>query len=450
MTRGIVRWSGRLVVPVVVTALVLGSAAMARADEPSAPEEPPAPPPSVAWTRASASGPIGTQVTLTGAAADLPQGATVRLQRLGKDWTNTGGLGVDGPRLTVRLRTAVDPIRLRLQAVDAAGTVLATSGAATVTGTRIATSLRLQSPSRVVDYRKARFVASWKAAHGPAPTGSVRLEFRKAGTKTWRKARTISVRNGTGAVAFAPRNDGRYRLRFAGTRTYAKATSATRALDNLPPGTRVVLPRGAPRPSSLPAQPRASRKAADAKISKLSDSVWKSMKGRSWHSGCPVGRKDLRIVRVNYWAFDGYVRRGEIVVHRKVAGKTARAFTAMFKGKHPIRNMYRVDRFGWSKSLQGADDRKSMRADNTSGFNCRKVVGRSVRSPHAYGRAIDVNPWENPFHSSGGWVPNRWFVTHASPARVTWRSSSDPVVKLMRKHGFRWSYGRSDMHHFDG
>ena len=36
-----------------------------------------------------------------------------------------------------------------------------------------------------------------------------------------------------------------------------------------------------------------------------------------------------------------------------------------------------------------------MAADNTSGFNCRRVAG-SVWSAHAYGAAIDVNPVQNP------------------------------------------------------
>lgn len=450
MTRGIARWAGRIAVPLTVAALVLGTFSVAQADEPGDPPVEPPAPPTVTWARASASGPIGTVVTLTGSATDVPEGAAVRLQRLGAQWTNVGGLTVDGTRVSAAVKTALGSFRLRLQVVDGAGVVVATSTEATVTGTAIPTSLKLKSPSRVVDYRKATFVATMRAAHGAAPSRAVRLEFRRAGTKSWRKARTIRVKAGRGQVRFAPRNDGRYRLRFPGTRAYRASTSATRALDNLPPGTRVVLPKGAPRPKSLPNQRRGSRQAADATTAKISDAIWKSMKGRSWHAGCPVGRSNLRIVRVNYWAFDGYVRRGEIVVHRKAAGKTARAFTAMFKGRHPIRHMYRVDRFGWSKSLQGADDRKAMKADNTSGFNCRKVVGRSVRSPHAYGRSLDINPWENPFHSSGGWVPNTWFVTHSSPKRVTWRSSSDPVVKLMRKHGFRWTYGRSDIHHFDG
>ena len=45
--------------------------------------------------------------------------------------------------------------------------------------------------------------------------------------------------------------------------------------------------------------------------------------------------------------------------------------------------------------------------DNTSAFNCRLAVnpgGPRRWSEHAYGRAIDVNPVENPYVDSNGVV----------------------------------------------
>jgi hypothetical protein len=52
--------------------------------------------------------------------------------------------------------------------------------------------------------------------------------------------------------------------------------------------------------------------------------------------------------------------------------------------------MHLVDR-------NGASDMRSMKADNTSAFNCRYRNGVCCTwSQHAYGRAIDVNPVENP------------------------------------------------------
>ena len=55
--------------------------------------------------------------------------------------------------------------------------------------------------------------------------------------------------------------------------------------------------------------------------------------------------------------------------------------------------------------LVGADDHRSMAADNTSAFNCRFVAGSDgVWSEHAYGRALDLNPLENPYVTESGYV----------------------------------------------
>jgi hypothetical protein len=173
------------------------------------------------------------------------------------------------------------------------------------------------------------------------------------------------------------------------------------------------------------------------------------MVGRSWHRGCPVGRASLRLVKVNYWDFGGYRRQGEVVAAAGVARQVAAALEDLYDARIPIRSMYRVDRFGWSKRLRGADDYRSMAAGNTSAFNCRWVVGRpGVRSPHSYGRSLDINTWENPYRSRQGWVPNSWWARRSN-ARVAWRSGTHRVVRIMRANGFRWTYRTSDSQHFD-
>jgi hypothetical protein len=173
------------------------------------------------------------------------------------------------------------------------------------------------------------------------------------------------------------------------------------------------------------------------------------MTGASWHRGCPVGRAGLRLVRVNYWDYRGYARRGELVASAGAARAMGAALAEMFRRQLPIRAMYRVDRFGWGKRSRGADDYASMAAGNTSAFNCRDVTGRpGVRSPHSYGRSLDINTWENPYRSARGTVPNTWWQGRSHP-RVAWRSRSHVVVELMARHGFRWTYGLGDTQHFD-
>ena len=114
----------------------------------------------------------------------------------------------------------------------------------------------------------------------------------------------------------------------------------------------------------------------------------------SYRAGCPVGPAELRTVRLSYWGFDGRARVGSLVVNQRVARDVVMVFRRLYRGRFPIRRMVPVSRY------RGSDD-ASMAADNTSAFNCRFVDGTTRWSEHAYGRAIDVNPIENPYVSGG-------------------------------------------------
>ncbi len=117
------------------------------------------------------------------------------------------------------------------------------------------------------------------------------------------------------------------------------------------------------------------------------------MTGRSWHPGCPVGLDRLRLLELPHWTMgDRDVHRGRLVVHREVDGDVLKAMRALLAARFEIRRMELIDRYG-------GDDHRSMDADNTSAFNCRFVAGTTRWSEHAFGRAIDVNPVENPYVS---------------------------------------------------
>ena len=123
------------------------------------------------------------------------------------------------------------------------------------------------------------------------------------------------------------------------------------------------------------------------------------MTGLSWHRGCPVALRDVRLLRLTHWGFDGQSHTGRLVVHRDVDRAVVDAFRVLYAERFPIRRMIPVDAYG-------ASDFRSIEADNTSAFNCRFVDGTTRWSEHAYGRAIDaygraidVNPIENPYVS---------------------------------------------------
>jgi hypothetical protein len=118
------------------------------------------------------------------------------------------------------------------------------------------------------------------------------------------------------------------------------------------------------------------------------------MIGTTWHPGCPVPLDDLRLVTLTYWGFNASAHAGQLVVNVDSVTPVVDAFRALYQARYPIRRMRLVDYYG-------GDDEKSMSADNSSAFNCRLVAGTSTWAQHAYGRAVDINPLENPEIQNG-------------------------------------------------
>ncbi len=155
--------------------------------------------------------------------------------------------------------------------------------------------------------------------------------------------------------------------------------------------------------------------------------------GSSWHKGCPVGLKDLRYVRLSHRTFKGGTRAGELIIHADAVPAVRRAFARLYRKHVPIRRMRLVDDYG-------ASDYRSIEADNTSAFNCRNVAGASHWSQHAYGRAIDINPIENPYVYANG--------TTSHPASVPYLDRSDHrrgmatpkgrLVRAFKAQGWGW------------
>jgi D-alanyl-D-alanine carboxypeptidase-like protein len=143
--------------------------------------------------------------------------------------------------------------------------------------------------------------------------------------------------------------------------------------------------------TTSPAMPRSPAPAAVfvGSASALDTAARKSMTGVSWHPGCPVPLADLRLLRLNYWGFDARVHRGELIVNADATSAVLTSFRLLFAAHYRIHRMRPVEAYGGS-------DERSMLADNTSAFNCRGVPGSTAWSQHAYGRAVDINPLENP------------------------------------------------------
>ncbi|WP_350278115.1 M15 family metallopeptidase [Kribbella sp. HUAS MG21] len=166
----------------------------------------------------------------------------------------------------------------------------------------------------------------------------------------------------------------------------------------------------------------------------------------TYRAGCPVRPSSLRLLQLNYWGFDGRVHRGELILRDAAVPKMITVWNSTLAAKFPIRQMRRVDVFGGS-------DIKSMAADNTSAFNCRRVTGDPYSlSPHSYGWAIDINTVENPYLAANGvWYPsNGTAYIKRSPARPGMLFSTSTATKALIGQGYFWgaNWAKPDYQHF--
>ena len=104
----------------------------------------------------------------------------------------------------------------------------------------------------------------------------------------------------------------------------------------------------------------------------------------------------------------------------------------LYAQRFPIERMQPID-------VYGGDDNRSISANNTSAFNCRAVTGGTGWSEHAYGRAIDVNPFVNPYVKGTTVLP-----PEAAPYADRSRRdpgmihAGDPVVQAFLARGWKW------------
>jgi hypothetical protein len=110
----------------------------------------------------------------------------------------------------------------------------------------------------------------------------------------------------------------------------------------------------------------------------------------SWQAACPVGLNQLRYVTVSFWGFDDRPHTGELLVNASWADQLVEVFRALFDARFAIEEM-RIIR------AEEIDEHPTGDGNTTTSFVCRPAVGSGSWSRHAYGLAIDINPFHNPY-----------------------------------------------------
>jgi hypothetical protein len=134
----------------------------------------------------------------------------------------------------------------------------------------------------------------------------------------------------------------------------------------------------------------------------------------------------MTMINVNYRGYNEDVYHGQIVVHKELAESVKLIFKRILNETNfPMTSVIPVSFYGWSDTASGL-------ANNTSAFNWRLVSGTTEVSDHAFGSAIDINPYINPWVKVG--TTNAIYDIH----RLGTFTEESAVVKIFKDEGWKW------------
>lgn len=150
-----------------------------------------------------------------------------------------------------------------------------------------------------------------------------------------------------------------------------------------------------------------------------------------------------RVIEVVYWTFDNTMHQGQVVIHEELVQDVKEIFELLVNVHFPLTSVIPIadPRFNW-------DDEKSMKANNTSGFNYRTIANTTKISNHAFGRALDINPFLNPFIKEDLIRPVGAQYNPSVPGTISFDSE---IVKIFKSKGWEWGgdwTDRKDYQHF--
>lgn len=152
-----------------------------------------------------------------------------------------------------------------------------------------------------------------------------------------------------------------------------------------------------------------------------------------------ISYEDLRYLKVLYHDFNGEIQSGELICNKGIAKDLLDIFYELYLNEYQIEKIRLIDEYN-------GDDTASMLDNNTSCFNYRVVDGSDHLSKHAFGCAIDINPFYNPyvvFEKDGSgetYISPEGSEIYADRSRdFSYKiDENDLCYKLFKEHGFVW------------
>ena len=151
----------------------------------------------------------------------------------------------------------------------------------------------------------------------------------------------------------------------------------------------------------------------------------------------------LALIDVLYYCFDGLKHQGQIIVNNDLEDDVYEIFALIEKIKFPVGKVIPIVAYEW-------DDHSSMANNNSSAFNFRVIEGTKKLSLHSFGRAVDINPAQNPvIYPNGVVAPSGAKYNQQKEGSFTVES---PIVDEFIRLGWHWGGNfeqPKDYHHFE-
>jgi len=158
-------------------------------------------------------------------------------------------------------------------------------------------------------------------------------------------------------------------------------------------------------------------------------------------ANCPLNIKNRqRLINVKYYSFDDKIHQGQFVIDRDLADDIEFAFGEALREKFPVYSVIPISHISFRKN--GWDDNLSMEANNTSCFNYRTITGSNIISLHARGRAIDINPVQNPYISGNTILPVNSTYDPDTGGTLT---GENIIVRTLLLRGWEWGGNWTDL-----
>ncbi|MFI3261886.1 MAG: M15 family metallopeptidase [Rikenellaceae bacterium] len=139
----------------------------------------------------------------------------------------------------------------------------------------------------------------------------------------------------------------------------------------------------------------------------------------------------LVLINVEYYSDDNMLHQGQILMNRCLQEDVIEIFEFIKEEKIPIEMVIPI-------KFDLPDGNTTMaNLNNTYGFHYRYAVSSKKLSNHSYGKAIDFNPFDNPYISSTGKIipVGAKYEPLTNPLSFT---SDCKLVKKFKELGWTW------------